>query len=52
MERILFFKFVVVGGGKDHGLKSLEPLGDKFKESLAKALEDCHLFASSKTRSN
>jgi hypothetical protein len=44
MERFFVFKSIVVGGEEGHGLKSLEPLGVKLKESLAKALQDCHIL--------
>jgi hypothetical protein len=44
MERILILKFIVASGEKDHGLKSLKPLGVKLRKKLTKALEDCHPF--------
>jgi hypothetical protein len=52
MERVLIFKLVVARGEKDHGLKSLKPLGVKLRKKLTKALEDCHPFVGTKPKSN
>jgi hypothetical protein len=52
MEWVFVFKSIAAGGEEDHGFKSLKQFGVKLRESLTKALEDCHPFASTKPKSN